>query len=173
MKQTNPNDALLAYRATPINVTGYSPSQLIMGRNLRTSLPMRTEELIPKWPPMNRVKENDEKSKLRSAENYNKRHGVRALPEIAPGSEVRVRLGNDKQWSDKTTVQQALNNRSYIVRNRRFLQSCPIIDKFHQNTISSNDTSASSNDCTSSSQEPYFKTRYGRVIKPVFRYGIK
>ena len=48
-KSDDPYLALLIYRATPLPWCNLSPSQLLMGRHLRTNLPQVQEHLQPKW----------------------------------------------------------------------------------------------------------------------------
>ena len=45
-KAENPHEALLAYRATPLE-KGFSPAELCMGRRLRTTFPTIPSKLIP------------------------------------------------------------------------------------------------------------------------------
>ena len=42
--------ALLEYRNTPIPGIGYSPAEMLMSRKLRTWLPIKDEDLLPKIP---------------------------------------------------------------------------------------------------------------------------
>ena len=82
--------------------TGCAPSQLIMGRMIRTQLPRPTDELTPKWPDMEKVKKKDEEAKNKNAQNYNRIHGAKPLPEIPEGALVRRRLtrtsSGQTQW---------------------------------------------------------------------------
>ena len=48
-KEKDPAKALLADRSTPL-ACGYSASELIMQRRIRTSIPVFHTQLTPKWP---------------------------------------------------------------------------------------------------------------------------
>ena len=98
-KQADPLAALMAYRTTPLDIetTGYSPSQLLMGRDIKTMLPMLPHKLFPKYTPSCDVRDNDSKAKAKSAESCNMRKGVKTLPELKDNQAVRVRLPAEKQ----------------------------------------------------------------------------
>ena len=63
-KSTDPYLALMAYRSTPLE-NGYSPSELLFGRKIRTTVPFLPSNLLPCWPQMSqfRLKDNDIKEK--------------------------------------------------------------------------------------------------------------
>ena len=63
-KESDPYLALLSYRATPLQ-TGYSPSELLMGRKLRTTVPTIRRQLIPNVPDSAVVRKRDKQQKLR------------------------------------------------------------------------------------------------------------
>jgi hypothetical protein len=51
--------ALLCYRSTPLR-NGYSPAELLMGRKLRSNLPMLSSNLTPSWPDYCKLQENED-----------------------------------------------------------------------------------------------------------------
>ena len=55
--------ALLAYRATSL-AHGSSPAQLLMGRRIRTPVPVSLEQLQPQWPDLGGFREKDTVLKL-------------------------------------------------------------------------------------------------------------
>ena len=115
--------ALMSYRSTPLDTTGYSPAHLLMGRQLRTRLPVVKAKLTPKWPDLRRVAEQDAKSKLASATAYNRSHGARQLPSIPVGAPVLMRNPSTERWDPlASSIGYRHGDRSYVVRNRRHLK---------------------------------------------------
>ncbi len=63
LKQSDPFTSLMSYRATPIQATGVSPAQLMMGRQIRTTVPTLESHLQPEWPDLQQVRKTDQKAK--------------------------------------------------------------------------------------------------------------
>ncbi|XP_060723274.1 uncharacterized protein K02A2.6-like [Tachysurus vachellii] len=134
LKQSDPFAALMSYRATPIQATGVSPSQLMMGRRIRTTVPTLESNLQPEWPDLHQVRKLDCKAKGSYRKYYNKRNNVRTLPEISPCASVAVKLDDERGWIRSGTVLEKCElPRSYIIqseagllrRNRRHLMPTP------------------------------------------------
>ena len=90
----DPFSALQSYRATPIPSIRYSPTQMMLGRQIRTSLPTITSQFVPRWPAPLDVARNDETAKATYTRDYNKRSG----------DKVRMKTATDDKWSDPATV---------------------------------------------------------------------
>ena len=128
----DPYLAILSYRATAHSATGYSPAELSMGRKLRTTLPMLPENLA-KSPDLSLAKRNDNIAKQSYKKYFDKRHGAKLLPSLNVGDRVRVKLNDEKIWSNPVVVKEKYSSRSYIVdngdksfrRNRKHLQLIP------------------------------------------------
>ena len=104
LNQEDPFRGLLAYRSTPIAATGYSPAELLMGRKLRTPLPVLNHNLDPKWPVFKRVHHQDEKTKSAYKYHYDRRHGARPLPVLKGGDPVLVKLDKERGWTKPATI---------------------------------------------------------------------
>ena len=63
-KSVDPYGALLAYRTTSLEC-GYSPAQLLMGRQLRTSIPVVASTLQPRWEESKQLRARQENIKTR------------------------------------------------------------------------------------------------------------
>ena len=132
LRQPDPLTGLMVYRATPTSATGYSPAQLIMGRNIKTSLPMLPKHLDPCWPNTKVVRQNDALAKTEYKTRFDARHGARDLPPFSVGDKVRVRIGTDKNWktcgtvTDKTEMPRSViiqtDNGQQYRRNQRHLR---------------------------------------------------
>ena len=88
-KSEDPYVALQSYRATPLE-NGFSPAELLMGRKLRTSVPMKSSLLNPKTPDPKDLAQKEEKRRNKQKTWYDRRHGVRDLKELTVGDKVWI-----------------------------------------------------------------------------------
>ncbi len=86
--------AILSYGATPMPWCGLSPSELSMGRRLRTKVPQTSLQLTPQWSYLAEFASTDKKFKGKQKKNFNRRHKVCEHAEIPDGSEVWVTTDN-------------------------------------------------------------------------------
>ena len=142
-RSDDPFLALLMYRATLLLWCGYSPTQLLMGRNVRTNIPQSTEHLMPQLPNYSKFKRDDKKFKYQQKLYYGCRHRARPLP-LLP-DDTRVWVTTDNRLIPGQVTSTADTPRSYLVdtptgimrRNRCDLRVIPNdhnVDKgTHQN----------------------------------------
>ena len=118
--------ALLAYRSTPL-ANGYSPSQLLFGRQLRSTVPAVIPP--PSWPDIPKRCAAETTARQQSKKYYDTRHRARTLPTLPSGQPVYI-----SDLNRDGTVAQHLSARSYIIafdngttvrRNRRHLRALP------------------------------------------------
>nr|XP_054765813.1 uncharacterized protein K02A2.6-like [Lytechinus pictus] len=83
-------DLLLAYRSTPHQVTGLSPSELLHGRKMRTKLDVKGRMPVKTERKKNEVKRRV-KQKQRKSEEYTDAKRKARVSEFQVGSFVRVR----------------------------------------------------------------------------------
>ncbi|KAL6455308.1 hypothetical protein MHYP_G00362590 [Metynnis hypsauchen] len=67
---TRSNDVILHLKATPLQ-NGYSPAQLLMGRRLRTTVPILPALLVPALPNRDAVMLKERERKMKDAQRYN------------------------------------------------------------------------------------------------------
>ena len=75
-KSDDPYLALLNYRAIPLHWCGWSPTELLMGRKVRTTLPQTASQFVLDWQFLKEFRRKDERYKEQQKENYDKRHRV-------------------------------------------------------------------------------------------------
>ena len=127
-KSIDPFLALLSYRATPLQWCGLSPSELLMGRQIRTTLPQVAQHLIPHWSFLESFHQQDKKYKRAQKRNYDRYHKARPLPELADDTPAWIRTDNSQQsgrivstYSEprsyivSTSTGQTRRNRSHVV----------------------------------------------------------
>ena len=85
-----------------------------MGTNIRSTLPMPTSTLVPKWSYIPEFQQADERFKKQQKTDYDRRHRVRDLPEIPDNTDVWITTGG--QPIAGRTITSADTPRSYIVQ---------------------------------------------------------
>ena len=172
---------ILAYRASPLQGEK-SPSELLMGRRLRTTIPTSTEQLLPQWSQ--NINESRRRWNRRTSMKrwFDNRHKARELPELAIGS--RVFIKDLKRYG--TVREKLLEPRSYRVnissgvvrRNRAQLILVPKEGEGKQderrNPLYSFRTEPDAGGETHTTPEidhQPVKTRFGRVSRPTRRFS--
>lgn len=121
-KVEDPNLALLAYRTSPLE-SGYSPSELLFGRKLRTNIPTHPSSLEPKWPDLKKFREKDRELKERQKRNHDSRHKAVDLPELQQGEEVWItdlkRYGKVIKMTEEPRS-YLLKSAGRVIRRNRF-----------------------------------------------------
>jgi hypothetical protein len=106
---------LLNYRNAPVAGLGYSPSQLLNSRNLRSKLPVDIDKLKPEIIPESVLKEMDDiqinqKSRYDKSASLEEKH-------FDIGQDVWIQNVLNKQWERGVIVNKLPQPRSYLVRN--------------------------------------------------------
>ena len=133
--------AVLCYKNTP-DESGLSPAMILMGRQLRDSLPaiprggnmFENENMAKPWREMWAAKEIALADRLgKNLESLNEK--VKILPKLEVGQKVRVQDLNKakKKWHKSGTIVQVGDHHQYLVRmdgsrrvvlsNRKFLRA--------------------------------------------------
>jgi hypothetical protein len=121
-KSSDPHMSLMIYKATPLE-NGFTPSELLMGRLIRTNLPtLPSQRELQKSTESVQTKE--ESIRQRAIANHARRHQARELPELRPRSDVWIRdMGREGTVLEKTAPRSynVQTDKGVIRRNRSAL----------------------------------------------------
>lgn len=148
LSQSDPLLALLNYRNTPHSATGISPSSALMGRRLRTRVPVLDKLLVPHAPNDSQMRSNDTAAKVDYKMQFDRRRGARTLPPLDVGQSVLLRTEGEKRWNKPGIVQESdTQNRTYLVktprgvvrRNRKHIQRVPFRHEAFSESVDDDD----------------------------------
>ena len=105
-KEKDQAKALLAYR-----YCGYSPAQLLMSRNIRSTVPAFPAHLKQQLSDVEKLRQQEHASRLQQQVNFNKRHRAVPLGTLSPGTKVHI-TSHDQPG---TVIKKADTPRSYII----------------------------------------------------------
>ncbi|UYV79219.1 hypothetical protein LAZ67_17001575 [Cordylochernes scorpioides] len=121
-KNQDPSLGLLEYRSSPLE-NGYSPAELLMGRKLRTTLPIAPENLNPRLVDSQTLKRKEGRRRKDIKSRYDRRCGATDMEELSEGDTVWIT--DMRIWG--IVKQKASTPRSYMgdtpvgtVRRNRF-----------------------------------------------------
>ncbi|KAL3222403.1 hypothetical protein MRX96_050002 [Rhipicephalus microplus] len=88
-KTKDPYLTLLDYRSTPLKNED-NPAELLMGRQLRSRLPLRFSKLTHQLPDQDSLRNFEERYRQHQRRGFDRRDGVRDLSELLHGDAVWV-----------------------------------------------------------------------------------
>jgi hypothetical protein len=105
---------LMEYRATPVLGSPYSPSELLMGRLIRTKLPILNSNILkPKW--QNDFREINKVRNEKIKGYYDSR--ARKRKDFEVGDDVTYWDHNDKLWKRAKIIDKHSTPRSFWIKN--------------------------------------------------------
>ncbi|UYV60538.1 K02A2.6-like [Cordylochernes scorpioides] len=179
-KNQDPSLGLLEYRSTPLE-NGYSPAELLMGRKLRTTLPIAPENLNPKLVDSQTLKRKEGRRRKDMKSRYDRRCGATDMEELSEGDTVWIT--DMRTWG--IVKKKASTPRSYMVdtpvgtlrRNRFHLRkgyavqypADPSTPTFSGEELVENEKTPVVDYPSNDSEDGQIRTRSGRIVKPVDR----
>ena len=177
---------MLKFRNTAIIGMSESQAQLLMGRNLRSSLPMLPSQLTP--PNSSTVRQKLQVCQSQQKHNFDKTS--KTLPPLKPNERVRYKCGS--KWKPAIVVVKHVSPRSYVVKNnngtflrrnrrhlKKTLESSPRLLRYVEDregedvapTVMHNgNTRFDQSVPLPPSSSSVRQSRYGRTIRPRIRY---
>ena len=134
LRQQDPCLAIMVYRSTPVESIGHSPSEVMMNRRIRTTLPSLSKNNETRMYDAKKVQEKHKASQQKNEFYYNRRYSPSSLPILKKGDRARIRTEKDHAWGKQAIVVGAAKTpRSYDIqtengvvrRNRKHIQRVP------------------------------------------------
>ncbi|UYV65991.1 K02A2.6-like, partial [Cordylochernes scorpioides] len=94
-KNLDPSLGLLEYRSTPLE-NGYRPAELLIGRKLRTTLPIAPENLNPRLVDSQTLKRKEGRRREDMKSRYDRRRGATDMEELSEGTSPKWRSRQDR-----------------------------------------------------------------------------
>lgn len=111
----DPYKALLSYRNTPLDGVNLSPAQMLVGRSMRTFIPVTDDMLEPQLYDAEEVplklKERQRKQKVQHD------HTAKEWPPLKEGEVVRLKKGS--KWKPARVTKILLSPRCYKVETEK------------------------------------------------------
>ncbi|UYV76611.1 hypothetical protein LAZ67_14001442 [Cordylochernes scorpioides] len=177
-KNQDPSLGLLDNRSTPLE-NGYSPAELLMGRKLRTTLPIAPENLNPKLVDSQALKRKEGRRRKDMKSRYDRRCGATDMEELSEGDTVWIT--DMRTWG--IVKKKASTPRSYMVdtpvgtlrRNRFHLRkgyavqypADPSTPTFSGEELVENEKTPVVDFPSNDSEDGQIRTRSGRIVKPL------
>lgn len=108
---------LLNYRNCPTAGLPYSPAQLMMSRELRTTVNWINKKIFT--PKVVDCKEKNKVIRIQQKQYYDKTSSKREETVFKPKEEVAIFNCNRKEWTKGKIVGKTVEPRSYLVKNDR------------------------------------------------------
>ena len=173
--------ALLTYRTTPLQ-SGLSPSEMLMGRQLRTRLPTTDSKLqqgVPEHARQTVVIREDEQRNAQQ-QQFDLRHRAKDLPALQPGNNVWIRDMN----RHGSVVKRSPQPRSYLVQMpkgivRRNRAALVTMSDHHEDDIAEQPSVPSEHaDVATTPRRPpssplAMRTRTGRLVRAPVRLDLR
>lgn len=103
--------SLLIYRSAPLQ-NELSPAQMLMGRRIRSNLPVNEDLLTPR--NAHKVRNAREVQKVKQKQRHDRT--AKHLPMLKPGDTVRLRDIPTGTWRQKGQVEEEVAPRSYRIQ---------------------------------------------------------
>ena len=129
ISKQDPYLALLSYRSTPLK-NGYSPADLLMGRKLKTTLPIMPHQLCPEPVDIQKVKNFEQNYRENYKQYSDCKSGARnAKPTIATKDRVLLKEGEEGVvWRHHSAPRSHISKKDdggFVRRNRRHFVCLP------------------------------------------------